>query len=388
MADLSRPCRWSILLLILVLSRKECTALSLSSRRHILQTAAAVSASAASGLLGGPLVASADTVTDDPSRLLLANGVSIPRVGYSLYKTAPEQVAEGVQLALAAGVRHFDCASQYGTNAMVGKTLQTYVQKGLVVDTDTRPTIAATILSTKQGRRQELFVTHKLSNAEQSTDTAVVKRNVSQQCRLLGHVDLALIHSPLTDKARRLATYRALLELQYAGTVRAVGVCHFGVPPLQELVDAGLPAPAVIQLVLSPFQQHSDILQWAAVHGSAVECAAWSKLSSVEGPAEGWAALGKIADACKVTKQQVLIRWAIQRGFVCVPRSSSKYKVEQQAIAENAWPAVSAFVLSERDMKTLNGLDKDLPAGQLRVLDGWNASDIMDDNWDPTRAIV
>jgi hypothetical protein len=46
------------------------------------------------------------------------------------------------------------------------------------------------------------------------------------------------------------------------------------------MVTAGLPPPAVIQLVLSPFNQHKDIAAWAQEHGSVLSCNAWSMLSS------------------------------------------------------------------------------------------------------------
>ena len=115
-------------------------------------------------------------------------------------------------------------------------------------------------------RRDSYFLTHKLSNAEQSTRPRQVKRAVQRACADLKtpYLDLCLIHSPLTDPPRRLATYRALTELQRDGLVRSVGVCHYGVSALQEIVQNNLPAPAVIQLQLSPFNQHQDVAAWAA----------------------------------------------------------------------------------------------------------------------------
>jgi diketogulonate reductase-like aldo/keto reductase len=358
-----------------------------ASRRNVLQAA---TASATAGVLGlGPVgaVASAAAAAAEGNsgaegaNLVLTGGISIPRVGYSLYKTPADQVPDGVALALKAGIRHFDCASQYGTNEIVGKTLTDYVQTGII---NGQP--VAAVGSTKQSRRQELFFTQKLSYSEQSIDKRVVLRNVDTQRKLLGvdKLDMVMVHSPLSGSNRRLETYEALLNMQLKGSVRAVGVCHYGVRALNEIVSAGLPAPAVIQLVLSPFNQHKDVAKWAATHGSVLSCAAWSKLSSVEGPVEGWAAVGKIADARGMTKQQVLVRWAVQCGYLCVPRSGSKAKTDQQAIAENSWQGTASYVLSDEDMATLNNLDTKIPAGQLGVLDGWEPSDIVDAKWDPT----
>ena len=162
--------------------------------------------------------------------------------------------------------------------------------------------------------------------------------------------------------------------------------CFFAIG--REIVDAGLPPPSVIQLELSPFNQHTEVAAWAASNDCLLSCAAWSKLSSTNGPTQGWDILGSIANARGMTKQQVLIRWAIQRGYMCVPRSSSQYKVERQAIAENSWTVTEPFVLTDKEMAILDGLDEQISAGQLGVKDGWEESDILSNKWDPTTAMV
>lgn len=282
--------------------------------------------------------------------------VSMPGIGYSLYKTAPDQVAEGIRLALEAGTRHFDVATSYGTNDIAGEAL-----KG-----------------------QKVFLTHKVSNAEQSNNLRTVQQSVKKQQRLLCQpIDLVMLHSPLV-KDKRLASYEALLELQSKRKVKAVGVCHYGLGPLQEIVDAGLPPPSVIQLAQSPFAAHTDIVDWAKQHNSTIVCSAWSKLSSQVGPQEGWSRLGTLAGEKGYTKQQVLIRWARQKGYACVPRSSSKYKIERQAIAENSRRAVQQLSLTSSEMKLIDSLNEDISAGRLGLVDGWAESDIRDSTWDPT----
>lgn len=347
--------------------------------------------------------------------------VRIPRVGYSLYKTNGTQVAAGVTLALAAGVRHFDCATQYGTNDIVGQVLRRYIEKGdgvLRETLETNPNLpipSTTIPSTASRRRQELFVTHKVSNAEQSLSTDDLQRAVLEQRNLLLSLSssaaddarrrrrfpvlnfMAMVHSPLTDKERRLRTYAALVDLKQQGQIAAVGVCHYGVYHLNEIVQAGLPPPDVIQLVLSPFNQHKDVAEWAthvnngAPRSPILSCSAWSKLSSTVGPQEGWTKLGQLASQKgSITKQQLLIQWAVQKGYLCVPRSGAQYKVERAAIIENSWESVARDVgpLTDDEMAYLDALDEQLPAGQLGVVDGWEASDIVNDKWDPTLLTV
>ena len=336
---------------------------ALITRRSVLQTAAAITAES--------LVSSSTADVSRPQSLQTLNtGYAIPTVGYSFFKT-PDRTEECVNLALHAGIRHFDCATQYKNNVDVGHALIRALPK-LGVE------------------RAELFLTHKLSNDEQSSNKRTVKLRVKKALKDLktAYLDLCMLHSPLTSKERLLASYEALWELHEDGLVRSVGVCNFGIQPLQVIVDAGLASPAVIQLQLSPFNQHKDVVEWASSKGCAVSSSAWSRLSSVDGPVEGWAVIASLAKKTSVTKAQVLVRWAIQKGYTCVPRSSANSKIERLAIAENSFKGCSTFSLSEEQMSLIDRLDLQLPAGQLGVTDGYEAEDIISRDWDPTIAMV
>mmetsp|Transcript_12531 Transcript_12531/g.22400 ORF Transcript_12531/g.22400 Transcript_12531/m.22400 type:complete len:169 (+) Transcript_12531:28-534(+) len=154
--------------------------------------------------------------------------------------------------------------------------------------------------------------------------------------------------------------------------------------------------PAINQLELSPFNQHEDVVRYCDGNGIAVGCSAYSKLSGVNGPAEGWAVLADLAKAKGMTKAQLLVRWSLQKGYVCLPRSGSASKVERVAIAENSYGGVNLylkddsgggilpFTLSEEDMKILDGLDVGYKAGKLGRRDGWGDDDVVGPEWDPT----
>jgi len=238
----------------------------------------------------------------------------------------------------------------------------------------------------------------------------------------LDYFDLVSIHSPLTTKEKRLATYQALLDVQHnTNSIRAgIGVCNYGIAPLQEILDAGLPLPRMNQLELSPFNQHRKVVQFCKKHDIVVGCAAWSKFSNPDtGPIPEWTIVGKLAKVHQVTKAQLLVQWSVQSGYCCVPRSSSTVKLERTAIIENSYGGTNIlykqqhesidkddgtttttsvilprpnfreapFVLSDAEMTLLNGLDVQWPAGKLRRTDGWTESDILNSKWDPTTAV-
>jgi diketogulonate reductase-like aldo/keto reductase len=393
------------------------------------------SSSATAAVRSGKVRSTINPSLDPPPLLPIRGGrngkttIQIPRVGYSLYKTAPELVSRCTAIALRAGVRHFDVASLYGSNAEIAAPLKMYLGNGLkglakvykeekdelleLLDATSLAgekhavetigfgsrSISPTIDGSAGGRqrRESLFISHKISNAEQSTDAVAVGRSVKKAIAELGvgYLDMVSIHSPLTDKERRLATYQALQQLRDGGFVKAISVCNYGVGPLEEIAalvgDNIGDYPAMNQLELSPFNQHSEVVNWCRNNGVAVGCSAWSKLSGVDGPAEGWAVLSDLAKAKGVTKAQLLVRWSLQKGYVCVPRSGSKSKLERVAIAENSYggvnPIDTKFVLSQEDMKILDGLDIGYKAGRLGRRDGWADEDVTGPDWDPTEVV-
>jgi diketogulonate reductase-like aldo/keto reductase len=351
--------------------------------------------------------------------------LDIPRVGYSYYKTASDQVERCTSLALFAGITHFDMATVYNSNHEISKALERHLRGGrkatkaflsdkekpelleilngvyrqtivsMSLDTNLRkkPSLALSEIG-KHGRRNGLFLSYKLSNEEQSTDPKAVRRAVLSTIQNLGSVDyldMVSIHSPLTDSSRRLTTYQTLLNLQQDGLVRSVGVCNYGVRPLEEIVVAGMQLPITNQLELSPFNTHTDVVDWCDTHGVAVSCAAWSRLSSADGPTDQWGILSQLAHRKGMTKAQILVRWSLQKGYICMPRSGSASKLERKAIAENSYGGVNmredADILTPEEMMILDGLNVSFKAGKLGRRDGWTDSDVTGPDWDPTEVV-
>lgn len=383
---------------------------------------------AARSKAGSPLKASKSIIPiSDPGTVLAIRGgikgkstIKIPRIGYSFYKTAEDQAERCTNLALRSGILHLDVGTQYGSNSVIAKSVKRFLDidlSGLQI-MDEKPELLEFLDATRlkgeehelstissgaprkvtpapkgsvgrKGRRETLFISHKISNTEQSTDAVAVRRSVKKAIADLGclYLDMVSIHSPLTDTSQRLATYETLLGMRDSGFVKAVGVCNYGLDALKEIAAADLELPAVNQLELSPFNAHKDVVDWCDKYGIAVACGAWSRLSSADGPTEGWDVVSKIAQQKGMSKAQVLVRWSLQKGYICVPRSASSSKVERIAIAENSYGGVNknkAFVLSQEEMEILDRLDVSYKAGRLGRRDGWEDSDVTGPDWDPT----
>ncbi|HEU0317261.1 MAG TPA: aldo/keto reductase, partial [Solirubrobacteraceae bacterium] len=163
----------------------------------------------------------------------LSGGVEIPQLGFGVFQVPPADTAEVATRALLAGYRHLDTAAAYGNEAEVGQAIRA---SGL--------------------DRGEVFVTTKCSNDDHGYQQA--RRAFQASLERLGfdYVDLYLIHWPVPAHDRYVETWKAFIELQAEGRVRAIGVSNFNPPHLARLIEETGVTPAVNQVELHPrFQQ-------------------------------------------------------------------------------------------------------------------------------------
>lgn len=228
-----------------------------------------------------------------PTTVKLGTGASLPRVGLGVFQTPRgESTEKTVLAALSLGYRHVDTAAIYGNEADVGRAVR---GSGLP--------------------RSEVFVTTKLWNSEQGEDEARRAFDASLSRLGLDHVDLYLLHWPVSGK--RLASWRTLEKLHAEGRAKAIGVSNFMVRHLEELLGAAKVAPHVNQIELSPFLQQRDVRAFCARHGIVVE--AYSPLT--KGERLDHAEVVRIARALGRTPAQVLLRWGLESDLVVLPKS-------------------------------------------------------------------
>lgn len=247
--------------------------------------------------------------------LTLNSGRTMPQLGLGMWQASNEETEAAVTAALGSGYRLIDTAQVYANEEGVGRAL------------------AATTVP-----REELFITTKLWNADQGYDEALAAFDASMERLGLETLDLYLIHWPLGDAERRLATWRALVALQEQGRVASIGVSNFYPSQIQELVDATGVVPALNQIEL-----HPHFPQWVAraFHNDlGIVTQSWSPLGGSTGGL--WEKRGKpnslltdpviaeIAEAHGKSPAQVLIRWHLQNGLAVIPKS-----VDPERIAQN-----------------------------------------------------
>lgn len=270
------------------------------------------------------------------STFTLNNSVEIPCLGLGVYQS--ERGAEtqnAVRWALEAGYRHIDTARVYGNERDVGTAIK---ESGV--------------------SRSEVFITTKLWNDDQGYDATLAACNKSLERLQVDYVDLYLIHWPVENL--RLESWRAMEKLLADGKTRAIGVSNYMEHHLTELLDSSNTVPAINQIELSPY----NYLQRKPVVGlcrhNNIQVEAYSPLTKalkLNDPK-----LVDIARRYNKTPAQILIRWALQKEAVVIPKS-----VHKERIIENA--DVFDFSISTEDMETLDSFNENLATG-----------------WDPTDA--
>ncbi|GJP36793.1 hypothetical protein CLOM_g21270 [Closterium sp. NIES-68] len=259
--------------------------------------------------------------------------VKMPRLGFGTYMISARDAEAAVLTALREGYRHIDTAQLYRNEAAVGRAVRA---SGL--------------------RREQVFVTTKLWNADNGYDATLSAFHRSLSELGLDYVDLYLLHSPMRVDAR-LDSWRAMEDLLRGGRVRAIGVSNFGQQHLEELFAACSVRPAVNQVELHPFGTRRQLVDFCQQHGIAMQ--AYSPLT--KGTRLRDPTLVEMAARYQKSTAQLMVRWCLQKGFVVLPRS-----VNPAHIAANT--QVYDFSISDIDMAKLDSLNEDYVTG-----------------WDPTR---
>jgi diketogulonate reductase-like aldo/keto reductase len=255
----------------------------------------------------------------------LADGNEIPLLGLGVWQVPDgRETEDAVRWALEMGYRHIDTAQAYGNERSVGRALR---DSGLP--------------------REDVFVTTKFFPGRKDPARAA-ERSLDRLG--LDYVDLYIIHWP---QGGPTWAWDGMQQAQEAGHARSIGVSNFSVSELEELLRVADVPPAVDQIQFSPFEFRRALLDACEQHDVVVE--AYSPLGT--GRHLDDAAVARVAERVGRTPAQVLIRWALERDLVVLPKSTHRERIEANA-------QVFDFTLSDEDMTTLDNLDRTRGTGE------------------------
>ena len=324
--------------------------------------------------------------TVDPSlvpKKRLFTGASLPVVGLGTFGSdnyTPAQVAEAVIGAAEVGYRHFDCASVYGNEDVVGSSLQTILQRGIP--------------------REELWITSKVWNDRHDDVLASCRQSLADL--QLDYLDLYLVHWPFPNShgkgvdvhsrdphaksyihADFLRTWRQMEELVRLGLVRHIGTSNMTVPKLKLLLEDVQIQPAANEMELHPHFQQPELFDFVLAHG--IVPIGYSPLGSPSRPARDRTpgdtvdiedpVILQIANRLGLHPATVCIKWAVQRGQVPIPFSVKRPQYL------STLQAVVGVPLTEEDMAQISNIDRNnrLIKGQVFL---WKEDQAWEDLWD------
>nr|AYV89262.1 aldose reductase isoform X2 [Tetranychus evansi] len=285
------------------------------------------------------------------TKVTLNDGKSMPIFGLGTWKSKPGEVKEAVKYALLeAGYRHIDCALVYQNEDEVGQALKEVFESGAL-------------------KREDVFITSKCWNTYHS------RAKVTEGCKTtlsklgLEYVDLYLVHWPMGyseggelfpgtySDIDIVETWQGMEDVHKAGLTKSIGVSNFNSEQIEKILANCSIKPVNNQIEVHPYLTQKELVEFCQKRDITVT--AYSPLGSPDRP---WAkpedpslfeepAIKKIAEAHNKTPAQVLLRFAVQRNLITIPKS-----VTPARIAENI--KVFDFELTNEEMETIFGFNK------------------------------
>ena len=333
-----------------------------------------------------PMLAAPDGV--DPNQVpkkTLATGVAIPAVGLGTFgsdKYSGAEVAAAVLGAAAVGYRHFDCASVYGNEPLVGPALAAIMAGGVA--------------------RADLWITSKVWNDKHGNGQVLESCRQSLSDLGMEYLDLFLVHWPFPNSHGKgvdvhsrdpfaksyihedyLKVWRQMEELVDLGMVRHIGTSNMTIPKLRLVLrDARIP-PVANEMELHPHFQQPELFQFVVDNG--ILPIGYSPIGSPSRPERDRTpddtvdvedpVIVQIAERMGVHPAVVCVKWAVQRGQIPIPFSAkrSQYLSTLQAVVSDP--------LTDSEMRAIAGIDRNnrLIKGHVFL---WKDDQTWEDLWD------
>ncbi|KAM5354821.1 hypothetical protein ACJ41O_001467 [Fusarium nematophilum] len=343
------------------------------------------------------------------------SGVAIPAIGLGTFEPGPAgsgRCATAVKEGLLAGYRHVDTAALYGCEEEVGQGIRAsgIPRQELVVCTNWqqyhRPDDVAKSLEDSLKRMQleygiaipvnerpfghanafkvDLYLMHwplafkRTKDYEVLTgeDGKVRRTKPSKPLHLIRHLFQPVIDQDLSENHE--LTWRAMEALVRSGKARFIGVSNFTIQQLDKLLALAEVKPACNQVEAHPWFPQTELLEYCK--SKEIALVAYSPLGSQPGAMhEVKARLLDDEDVVAVAEKngcepaQVLISWAIQRGTVVIPKSTTPSRIKAN---------LNVPELSHHDFKIIDDICVRNPSKKHRFVNFdnlWGTSQFAED---------
>ena len=249
----------------------------------------------------------------------LPSGDELPALGFGTWQLDGETLETSLRAALDAGYTHVDTAEGYMNEDVIGDVLADY-------------------------DRDEVFLTSKVLSKNLNYDSLIESCETSLERLGTEYLDLYLIHWPNPAISLR-ESLNAMATLHERGLVRNVGVSNFSAYQLSCAHHISDVPIAVNQIEFHPLFQRPDLVDYCRETDTVVEAAAPLARTRVFDDD----VVHDLAEKYGVSSAQVVVRWAIERDIVALPKSSSPDHVRSNADLDFEMDEADLVALDERD---------------------------------------
>jgi alcohol dehydrogenase (NADP+) len=292
----------------------------------------------------------------------LASGEKIPRIGMGTFgsdKYSPASVAAAVSGAIRYGYRLFDCASVYGNEDLIGGVFEEAIKGGVV-------------------RRDELLVTSKVWNDMHGRGDVLLSLAKTLKDLRLDYLDFYLVHWPFPNyhapgcdvnarnpdsvpfsAERFLAVWAQMERVQKTGLARYIGMSNMTIPKLEAVLPHCGVLPAVIEMELHPGFQQPELFDYCVKRN--VTVIGYCPVGSPNRPERDKTSedimdteipeVAAIAKARGIHPVLVCLKWAVQRGQIPIPFSTTEknYQANLRCVTEDPLSAAEMEALKKAD---------------------------------------
>merc|ERR1712129_213834 len=135
--------------------------------------------------------------------------------------------------------------------------------------------------------------------------------------------------------------HQTLYEQEVAGLTKSIGICNCSMKKMKELIalsdKAKISRPGILQNEIHPYFQQKQLLEFC--NANDIVLTGFMPLGSPERPARSRrdddpvvmedAVFKQVAEECGQAVAQVIIRWHLQRGTVCIPKATEDWMIKQ-----------------------------------------------------------
>jgi diketogulonate reductase-like aldo/keto reductase len=204
--------------------------------------------------------------------------------------------------------------------------------------------------------RAEVFVTSKLPAEVKSHNDALDSFEATMDAIKLDYLDLYLIHAPwpwarmgADFSEQNKAVWLAFEKIYAAGRVRAIGVSNFNVKDLTSLRADCRVSPMVNQIKFFIGNTQNQVVDYCRREDIQVEGYSPFATGAIFGDAD----ISRLAKQYGKSVAQICVRYVVQKGIITLPKTLTKERMIENADVE--------FVIADKDMKFLDGLENTVP---------------------------